>query len=588
MTLLPFSLIFSSFLLVLYTVYFSPYLYSQWLHRRHSLFSSSNFLIKKCHFLAVIITSEKDYTNGTINAWFQSLPANQSNHVCCVAVRRSPDTNFRLHSYSDSCDVLFVPMVRVDEYLTISEKVRLVFQRISDYYTFDWLLKTDADSFVCFSRILTLLRNFDPFGVIQLGYAESRNILLEDPKHYWYDPSMTDIVHNPRQTIITGTGLYHPYMQGAGYILSYGAMSRLRAMMPSLRYSPMEDAMVGSWLLSLNSHMVVLNLDLRGERGRCNLPLHLYISHNRKGRDVLLSCHEQHPNCAQIPNNNKPLEDITKAVSFIITSHMSRRYKQTMDLYHSIRAAFPTNPVYIADVSTSASQMVLARLLRTVNDPHLQGISLPRIGLGKARNVLVGQVSTRFVCVLKDEQRISWETMIGRMLDKVSENETDIASGFLKFNPNMNISRMGLFANGFRTRKVDGAIWKHWVDFDGRLPDESVPVDGTSGFILTRTSILEAFPWNDLGRFTDDEWHIRLQDVGIRMTLVNSGVRHGYHYELDPSSVSNDSLSWYAQRTCELLRARRVVKIYGLNNKLDCEKHLFVSTNSGTEIHLRW
>lgn len=575
--LLPLCIIVPSLFLLQYVYSSSPFVKSRWIHQYRPSVPPllSSFGPKKCHFVALIITSDDDYNNGTIDTWFRTLPPNQTNHVCCVSVRRSLDTAFRLEPHFNSCDVLYVPMVRFDEYLTISEKVRLAFGQITKYYVFDWLLKTDVDSFVCFSRILTLLQNYDPNGVVQLGYAESRNILLEDPRHYWYDPSMTDIVHNPRQTVVPGTGLYHPYMQGAGYILSYGALTRVQALLPSLRYSPMEDAMVGSWLLSLNAHHVVLDLDLHGQRRVCNLPPYLYISHNRKGSTALENCHIRHVDCAAVPIGEVP---IVQDVTFLVTTHMEQRYKQVMDLYHSIRAAFPRNHVHFADVSESKD--VLHRLLKTVNDPYVHGISMPNESIASTRNRLVLEARTAYVCLLQDEQRMSWETMIARMIRVVQNNEADIATGFLKFNPNMNNSATGLYANGFSVQERQGEVWKHWVTFDFQLPNVSMSVNGTSGFILTRPKTLLENPWRDFGPFTDDEWHIRLSKSAIRIALVNSGVRHGYHYELY-NQVKNDiETKVYASQTCDTFLSLGVVKVGGLNRTLDCQKRTFRSDNS--------
>lgn len=585
-TFTAFSFVFLllSLLLLRYVFLSSPYARSQWVHaHRSSIFSPpSSFLTKKCNFVAVIITSDQDYNNGTIHSWFHSLPENQTDQVCCVSVRRSHDTSFHLQTVTNSCDVLLVPMVRADEYLTISEKVHLTFAHITDYYSFNWLLKTDVDSFVCFSRILTLQQNYDPNGVIQMGYAESRNILLEDPRHYWYDPSMTDIVHNPRQPVVQGSGLYHPYMQGAGYILSWGALSRLQAILPSLRYSPMEDAMVGSWLLSFNAHHVVLDLDLRGERGVCNLPPHLYISHNRKGGSALDECHLRHPDCASVPKHPAPpLRD----VSFLITTKMSQHYKQVMDLYHSIRAVFPTNHVLFADASDS--DIILSRLLNTVKDPFVRGFSKPNIDIGSARNILVTEAPTTYVCILQDEQRLSWETMIARMLRVVENRYSDIATGYLKFNPNMNHSAVGLYANGFLMRGNKGDLWKHWVNFDYLSPNASVAVNGTSGFLLARRDFLLANPWKDLGPFTDDEWHVRLRGNGARITLVNSAVRHGYHYELDQTDFNTSMVISYAQKTCKALQTQNVVRIADVNTTLDCNKRVYKSMNLD-ELYFKW
>lgn len=520
----------------------------------------------------MVITSEADYTNGTIDAWFKTIPPHQTNFVCCIAIRRSKTTSFLFQPSTTSCDSLFVPMVREDQYLTISEKVILAFSRISAYYNFKWLLKTDADSFVCFSRLLNLLNNYDPMGVTQIGYAESRNILIEDPNHKWYDPSMTDIVHNSRQPVVSGTGLYHPYMQGAGYVLSRGAVARLEVALPSLRYSPMEDAMVGSWMLSLNSHMAILDLDLRGLRKRCRMPSFLYISHYRKGAEALDFCNQQNPNCSDLASV-QPMQ--VKTVAFAITARMETHGNQVMDLYASIRAMFPTNEILIGDISDS--HQFLSRMLVRMDDNNLRGLAFTGMSIPVVKNQLVSLTISEYICFLNDVQRLSWEAMIGRMLLPVQMEDADIASGFLVFNPHMPNSSYGLTATAYRFSDKSGAIFKYRVKADFKYPNVSLPVHGTNGFMLSRKRFLQQNPWRDLGPFSEDDFYYRLYQKGARIRLVNSGVRHGYHYPIHPQLETEDVISKYAPRMCDALSLYKEApsRITDLNVTLDCERHLF-------------
>ena len=573
----PSFIIWPSVLLVILVIYrfhfahIAPFYLTRWSSApSRRPFSLSN--TKKCHLVAMVITSETDFMNGTVDAWFNTLPPDQTQRVCCISVRRSPTTTFSFQPSSNSCDTMFVPMVRDDEYLTISEKVILGFSRISSYYSFEWLLKTDADSFVCFSRLLKLLSNYDPMGVTQLGYAESRNILLEDPNHKWYDPSMTDIVHNSRQPVISGTGIYHPYMQGAGYVLSRGAVSRIEASLPSLRYSPMEDAMVGSWMLSLNAHWAVLDLDLRALRWKCKMPGFLYISHYRKGPEALNECFERNSNCSDLSTVH-PIE-VTR-VAFLVTAQMETTGNQVMDLYDSIRAIFPTNEIIIGDMSPT--HHFLSRMLTRTADVNLRGIAFSNMPVALVRNELVSSARSPYVCMLTDAQRLSWEAMIGRMLEPVQTGEADITTGFLSFNPHMPNSSYGLIDTAYTFSDKPDFVFKQKIQENFTYPNVSIPVHGTNGFLLARRKFLEDNPWRDLGPFADDEFYYRLYRDDAKILLVNSGVRHGYHYPLNTSSETVAEVRMYAPKMCNILSkyGKGPSRMTDFNVTLDCRRHVF-------------
>lgn len=569
--LLPCVLLISAFFFHLQLNHIAPLAVSRWGSAGTHLLLR-NTRPKDCYFVAMIISSEEEVRNGTIDAWYRTLPNAQRNFVCCVAVRRSPSMSFHFTANRSSCDTLFVPMVRDDEYLTISEKVILGFQKITSFYNFKWLLKTDADSFVCFSRLLQLMSNYDPDGVTQLGYAESRNILIEDPGHKWYDPSMTDIVHNSRQPVVSGTGLYHPYMQGAGYVLSRGAFDRFQTMLPNLRYSPMEDAMVGSWFLALNAHRAVLDLDLRANRKLCYLPDYLYISHYRKGKEALELCQKRNEGCADLSNLTRaPVND----VAFLISARMDERKSQNLDVYDSIRAIFPTNEILFGD--SSMSEDFLQRVLTSKSDANLKGFSFPNMSMHLIWNELLGKTQVRYVCILQDVQRLSWETMLARMVLPVHRNEVDIASGFLTFNPHMSNSSLGLYENGYTLHQKDGLVTRHKFPVDHVFPNESISVHGTSGFIVSRRDFLLENRWRDYGSFTEDEFHLRLYRKRARIKLVNSGVRHGYHYPLEHVRESREALKKYVPRMCRVLSEmpEKVLRLSGSNVTLDCDRRMF-------------
>ncbi|KAI0561155.1 Galactosyltransferase 31 [Gracilaria domingensis] len=492
----------------------------------------------------MIPVSSGEIQSGRIRTWYSTISTNLSTTVsptvCCVAVVRSETPHAQLLRNTDSCDTLHVPMVRPDEYLSVSEKVKLGITLAHSYYDFDWLLKTDSDSFVCFTRVLRLLSNFDAAGIVYVGYAESTNFLKPDPSHQWYDPSLTDILHNPQQHIEKQTVMHHPYMQGAGYILSRGAFNAVNKVNKLLRYSPIEDAMVGGWLLTFTTHRAFMGLDLWAFRRHCHLQPFDYISHNRKGKNVLQKCIKTNYDCLEVSERDDV--DVRK-VAFLLVSDVSNKTRQFIDVYESIRAAFPHNEVVLGDTSSSYSAM--KRFLSQRSDDNVKVLWSKEKPRSMVLNELVSSTVSPFVCILSVEQKISWETMIGRMLRPVWKDEADITSGFLVFNHNRAHSEQGLFPNGHTIRQNNSEIAFEQVETSWNIGVEHQrTVHATSGFLLARTSFLKKTGWRDYGPFSEAEFSLRLWRGNARVKLVNSGIRHGYHYAVDPPSESAEDVKF--------------------------------------------
>ncbi|CAN8074937.1 unnamed protein product [Agarophyton chilense] len=528
-----------------------------------------------CKLLALVPVSPEDIQIGTIRTWFSTISSNYTSTVCCVAVIRSQSSHPQLERNTDSCDVLHVPMVRPDDYLSLSEKVQLALIHAASYYDFDWLLKTDSDSFVCFSRVFRLLGNFDSSGIVHVGHAESNNSLKYDPTHKWYDPGLTDIVHNPRQLLEVGKVTHHPYMQGAGYIISRGAYNALQSVYRLLRYSPIEDIMVGGWLVAFTTHRASMVLNLWSTRRHCYLPSSTFIAHKRKGKARLERCIETNAHCLRAPKTDDV--DVRK-VAFVIEGDISNNTRQFMDLYESIRAAFPQNEVVVGDTSISDSSM--KRFLSSKSEDNVKVFWLFNTSRALVLNRLVDKTSSPFACILRMEQKISWETMIARMLRPVDRDEADITSGFLVFNHNRRDSEQGLFQNGFVIKQNKNNISFENVEESWNLgPETWESINGTSGFLLARTEFLKKTGWKDYGPFTEAEFSIRLWRSNARVRLVKSGIRHGYHYAAYPPSETKSDVKKYSAPFCKqiarVLRLKQVGRVSFSSATVECSKRWF-------------
>ena len=137
-----------------------------------------------------------------------------------------------------------------DGYLDLGHKVKalLVWAATHLPAKFDFLLKTDMDTIVCFSmitgRLDALIRRFGTRDSIYLGHAETCSKIEHQPGAKFYDAHyIADLLGRE------DAPCYPPYMQGLGYVLSYNLVSLLASIASSLKVYTNEDMMVGTWLI---------------------------------------------------------------------------------------------------------------------------------------------------------------------------------------------------------------------------------------------------------------------------------------------------------------------------------------------------
>ena len=128
-----------------------------------------------------------------------------------------------------------------DSYLDLGHKVKAMMHWVSDHLPgFDFLLKTDLDTLICFHAVTDLLDavqlRFRTSQRIYLGHFETCSKIRHNPHERFYDPAyQADILL--REDALC----YPPYMQGLGYVLSRDLVQTIGAMWRSLNVYTNED-----------------------------------------------------------------------------------------------------------------------------------------------------------------------------------------------------------------------------------------------------------------------------------------------------------------------------------------------------------
>ena len=144
-----------------------------------------------------------------------------------------------------------------DGYVDLGHKVKSMIEYVAkqthEAEHFDFLLKTDVDTLICFSMVTDMIdavrRRFHTDDQIYLGHVETCSKIEHFQKARFYDPFyMEDILHKD------DAPCYPPYMQGLGYVLSKDLVVMLASISSTLKVYTNEDMMVGTWLVGHKVH----------------------------------------------------------------------------------------------------------------------------------------------------------------------------------------------------------------------------------------------------------------------------------------------------------------------------------------------
>ncbi|XP_076232846.1 beta-1,3-galactosyltransferase 6 isoform X2 [Calliopsis andreniformis] len=136
-------------------------------------------------------------------------------------------------------DLLLLPRL-LDSYGTLTKKVLFALKETYEYYTFDYLMKCDDDTFVLIQKLLRELDKWDNKGLkkeLYWGFFNGKAQVKRTGPWKETDWILCDY--------------YLPYALGGGYVLSYNLVKFIALNMDILKLHKAEDVSVGLWLAPL-------------------------------------------------------------------------------------------------------------------------------------------------------------------------------------------------------------------------------------------------------------------------------------------------------------------------------------------------
>ncbi|CAM9650364.1 unnamed protein product [Ectocarpus fasciculatus] len=152
-------------------------------------------------------------------------------------------------------DILYVSVPEGYRNIVLKTKAMLCLVR---HFDFEFLLKADDDSFVCLTRIASMLHDLDPeiSGKVYAGVPTACNQstnpdywngrVMKNPDHRWFDSKYV-------QHTLGGLDCFPAYMQGAFYILAQPLVEHLYRGHEHLECFTNEDVTIGSWLMGVST-----------------------------------------------------------------------------------------------------------------------------------------------------------------------------------------------------------------------------------------------------------------------------------------------------------------------------------------------
>lgn len=152
-----------------------------------------------------------------------------------------PEQKKTLQSETEKFDDLLLLPTLQDSYNALTRKVLYSFRSIYEYYSFDFLLKCDDDSYVLIHKILKELDQWQNGGSkkeLYWGFFNGRAQVKRSGPWKETDWILCDY--------------YLPHALGGGYVLSYNIIKFIANNADILKLHNSEDVSVGLWLAPLN------------------------------------------------------------------------------------------------------------------------------------------------------------------------------------------------------------------------------------------------------------------------------------------------------------------------------------------------
>lgn len=156
-----------------------------------------------------------------------------------------------------------------DSYSNLSTKVLLGLTWAHANLPYDYIIKTDDDSYVRIEKTVTAIRNMGCIDMLYWGYF--MGYAFPEPTGKWAENNWFVCPH------------YLPYAMGGGYVLSKAAVNLALRYSHRLKVYSNEDVTVGSWFAPYRVHRKHdLRFDVESVSHGCNN--HYIISHKERVR----------------------------------------------------------------------------------------------------------------------------------------------------------------------------------------------------------------------------------------------------------------------------------------------------------------
>ncbi|XP_015108813.1 beta-1,3-galactosyltransferase 6 [Diachasma alloeum] len=193
----------------------------------------------KYRLVVVILTSPDGMKvrDAMRKTWLSEETENTRHLFAIGTLDIQPEQRETLQSEQDKFhDLLLLPKLQ-DSYGTLTKKVLQSMQWVHQEFEFDYLLKSDGDSFVLLHRMLTDLDVWEAKGTrkeLYWGFFNGRASVKKTGPWKEIGWNLCDY--------------YLPYAVGGGYVLSYNLVKFIAENADVLRLFNSEDVSVGLWL----------------------------------------------------------------------------------------------------------------------------------------------------------------------------------------------------------------------------------------------------------------------------------------------------------------------------------------------------
>ncbi|CAD6192091.1 unnamed protein product [Caenorhabditis auriculariae] len=203
-------------------------------------------VLQKTFLVAAIMSSPKDVETRNLirNTWLKlgrKIPSTVIYFFPVGTNSLGDEDKAELFKENETYrDIAFLPNLE-DSYENLAQKTLHTFEYAVKKYDFDFILKTDADSFVRIKGLLGALREVQ-HPMLYWGFLDGR--AKPRRKGKWSEPEWMLCDR------------YLPYQLGGGYVLSHTLAKFISTNSQLLRTYKNEDVSVGAWLAGLKVRYV--------------------------------------------------------------------------------------------------------------------------------------------------------------------------------------------------------------------------------------------------------------------------------------------------------------------------------------------